>query len=35
MADKEVYTGNHYEDSDLIKNARKPEGELGHKILIE
>ncbi|WP_286009068.1 class I SAM-dependent methyltransferase [Methanobrevibacter woesei] len=33
MAEKEVYTGNHYEDSDLIKNARKPEGELGHKIL--
>ena len=32
MSDK-VNTGNNIEDKKLIKNARKPEGELGHKIL--
>lgn len=28
-----VNTGHNIEDRELIKNARKPEGELGHKIL--
>ena len=28
-----VNTGHHIEDKELIKNARKPEGELGHQIL--
>ena len=32
MSDK-VNTGNNIEDKKLIKNARKPEGELGHEIL--
>ncbi len=32
MKDK-VNTGHHIEDKELIKNARKPEGELGHQIL--
>ena len=30
---EKVNTGNHMEDKELIKNARKPVGELGHKIL--
>ena len=29
MSDK-VNTGNNMEDKKLIKNARKPEGKLGH-----
>lgn len=33
MADEKVNTGRHVEDKELIKNARKPEGELGHQIL--
>ena len=33
MADDKVNTGHNIEDKELIKNARKPEGELGHKIL--
>lgn len=33
MAEKDIFTGKHYEEADLIKNARKPEGELGHQIL--
>ena len=32
MSDK-VNTGNNMEDKKLIKNARKPEGKLGHEIL--
>ena len=32
MSEK-VNTGRHIEDKELIKNARKPEGELGHQIL--
>lgn len=32
MSDK-VNTGNNIEDKKLIKNARKPEGKLGHEIL--
>ena len=28
-----VNTGHHIEDKELIKNARKPVGELGHQIL--
>ena len=31
--DDKVNTGHHIEDKELIKNARKPEGELGHQIL--
>lgn len=31
--DDKVYTGSNIEDKKLIKNARKPEGELGHQIL--
>ena len=31
--DNKVNTGNHIEDKELIKNARKPVGELGHQIL--
>lgn len=34
MTDEDkIYTGHHIEDKELIKNARKPEGELGHQIL--
>lgn len=34
MSDNDkVSTGHHIEDKDLIKNARKPVGELGHQIL--
>lgn len=34
MSDNDkVNTGHHIEDKELIKNARKPVGELGHKIL--
>lgn len=34
MSEKDkVNTGHHIEDKELIKNARKPEGELGHQIL--
>ena len=34
MSDNDkVNTGHHIEDKKLIKNARKPVGELGHKIL--
>ena len=34
MSDNDkVNTGHHIEDKELIKNARKPEGELGHQIL--
>ena len=34
MADNgKVNTGHHIEDKELIKNARKPVGELGHQIL--
>lgn len=33
MSDDKVNTGHHIEDRELIKNARKPEGELGHQIL--
>ena len=31
--DDKVNTGHHIEDKELIKNARKPVGELGHQIL--
>jgi SAM-dependent methyltransferase len=31
--DDKVNTGHNMEDKELIKNARKPEGELGHQIL--
>ena len=31
--DNKVNTGHHIEDKELIKNARKPVGELGHQIL--
>lgn len=31
--DDKVNTGHHVEDKELIKNARKPVGELGHQIL--
>ena len=31
--DDKVNTGNHIEDKKLIRNARKPVGELGHQIL--
>lgn len=30
---EKVNTGRHVEDEELIKNARKPEGDLGHQIL--
>lgn len=34
MSDNDkVNTGHHIENKELIKNARKPEGELGHQIL--
>ena len=34
MSDNDkVNTGHHIEDKELIKNARKPVGELGHQIL--
>ena len=34
MADEnKVNTGHNIEDKELIKNARKPVGELGHQIL--
>ena len=34
MSDEnKVNTGHNIEDKELIKNARKPVGELGHKIL--
>ena len=34
MSDNDkVNTGHHIEDKELIKNARKPEGEMGHQIL--
>ena len=33
MSDDKVNTGHNIEDKELIKNARKPVGELGHKIL--
>ena len=34
MSDNEkVNTGHHIENKELIKNARKPVGELGHQIL--
>ena len=31
--DEKVNTGHHIEDKELIKNARKPVGDLGHQIL--
>lgn len=31
--DNKVNTGHHIEDKELIKNARKPVGDLGHQIL--
>ena len=31
--DDKVNTGHHIENKELIKNARKPVGELGHQIL--
>lgn len=33
MSNDKVNTGHNIEDKELIKNARKPEGELGHQIL--
>ena len=33
MSDDKVNTGHNIEDKELIKNARKPVGELGEKIL--
>lgn len=33
MIDNKVNTGHNMEDKELIKNARKPVGELGHQIL--
>lgn len=33
MSNDKVNTGHNIEDKELIKNARKPVGELGHKIL--
>ncbi len=33
MSDDKVNTGHNIEDKELIKNARKPVGELGHQIL--
>lgn len=33
MSDEKVNTGHNIEDRELIKNARKPVGELGHQIL--
>ena len=33
MIDNKVNTGHNMEDNELIKNARKPVGELGHQIL--